>query len=102
MIALGKILKTILTTQSFDAYFVENSNLLLETDRFGRTILIYSCIFDRVNIVKWLIKHGADIDLADKLKRTALHWAVYKVRPFASLYSSSVLSQIHSYPYLRV
>lgn len=33
---------------------------------------------DQLNIIKWLIKQGAEVDVKDKIHRTPLHWAAHR------------------------
>jgi ankyrin repeat protein len=44
-------------------------------DRFQRTPLCWAAIRGKLNCVKALLFHGADLAIADKLGFTPLHWA---------------------------
>ena len=44
--------------------------------RDGRTLLIHSALYKRLEITKWLIEHGASIDEKDMQGLSALHCAV--------------------------
>ncbi|EAY09531.1 hypothetical protein TVAG_102810 [Trichomonas vaginalis G3] len=43
-----------------------------------KTVLHYSVENKNIEITKYLVLHGADINLQDKLGRTPLHYAVLK------------------------
>jgi len=45
------------------------------TDRMNRTELMYACVDQNVNLVKNLLKEGANVNLQDKSGWTALHFA---------------------------
>ncbi len=42
----------------------------------GRTLLIYACVYNRSTLAKMLIENGADINLNDSTRKSALHCAV--------------------------
>jgi serine/threonine-protein phosphatase 6 regulatory ankyrin repeat subunit A len=44
--------------------------------RDGRTLLIHSALYNRIEIAKWLLEKGAYIDEQDMLGLSALHCAV--------------------------
>ena len=44
--------------------------------RDGRTLLIHTALYNRLDIMKWLLKHGADIEAQCDMGLTALHCAV--------------------------
>lgn len=47
-----------------------------QTDRDGRTLLMNAACYGRVEIVKYLINHGANVNAKDNAGLTALHFAV--------------------------
>ena len=55
-----------------------------ESDRVGRTALMYSMQPEGDSVVQCLIKHGANLEARDmKFRSTALEWAAYKLIPNA-------------------
>lgn len=55
-----------------------NSELKDKEDQFGRTPLMYCVLADRVDCAEALLKAGADVNRADRSRRTALHLAAQK------------------------
>ena len=49
-----------------------------EVDHLSRTPLIYAVLGDRVECVALLLKHRANINIADIDERTPLHWSAYQ------------------------
>ena len=45
------------------------------TDGDGRTALIQTAAFNNIELLKWLVKNGADINFQDRIGYTALHFA---------------------------
>lgn len=45
------------------------------TDGDGRTALIHSAAYNNIELMRWLVKNGADINLKDRIGYTALHFA---------------------------
>ncbi|XP_064362845.1 inversin isoform X5 [Dromaius novaehollandiae] len=56
----------------------ENSELKDKEDQFGRTPLMYCVLADRLDCAEALLKAGADVNRADRSRRTALHLAAQK------------------------
>lgn len=59
--------------------FLGNSELKDKEDQFGRTPLMYCVLADRLDCAEALLKAGADVNRADRSRRTALHLAAQKV-----------------------
>lgn len=59
--------------------FLGNSELKDKEDQFGRTPLMYCVLADRLDCAETLLKAGADVNRADRSRRTALHLAAQKV-----------------------
>ncbi|XP_035175761.1 inversin isoform X3 [Oxyura jamaicensis] len=55
-----------------------NSELKDKEDQFGRTPLMYCVLADRLDCAEALLKAGADVNRADRSRRTALHLAAQK------------------------
>ncbi|XP_065523902.1 inversin isoform X3 [Lathamus discolor] len=55
-----------------------NSELKDKDDQFGRTPLMYCVLADRLDCAEALLKAGADVNRADRSRRTALHLAAQK------------------------
>ncbi|XP_065483759.1 inversin isoform X1 [Caloenas nicobarica] len=55
-----------------------NSELKDKEDQFGRTPLMYCVLADRLDCAETLLKAGADVNRADRSRRTALHLAAQK------------------------
>ncbi|KFQ34199.1 Inversin, partial [Merops nubicus] len=55
-----------------------NSDLKDKEDQFGRTPLMYCVLADRLDCAEALLKAGADVNRADRSRRTALHLAAQK------------------------
>ncbi|OXB57288.1 hypothetical protein ASZ78_000846 [Callipepla squamata] len=55
-----------------------NTELKDKEDQFGRTPLMYCVLADRVDCAEALLKAGADVNRADRSRRTALHLAAQK------------------------
>lgn len=55
---------------------IERFDNIDSVDRDGRTLLISSAFYNRVNILNYLIENGADICARDKMGISALHAAV--------------------------
>ncbi|NXY87047.1 INVS protein, partial [Alcedo cyanopectus] len=55
-----------------------NSELKDKEDQFGRTPLMYCVLADRLECAETLLKAGADVNRADRSRRTALHLAAQK------------------------
>ncbi|NXI58867.1 INVS protein, partial [Chloroceryle aenea] len=55
-----------------------NSELKDKEDQFGRTPLMYCVLADRLECAEALLKAGADVNRADRSRRTALHLAAQK------------------------
>lgn len=49
--------------------------LLDAVDNDGRTALLYACSWGHLEMVKWLLEKGAQINMRDKDGRIPLHWA---------------------------
>ena len=49
---------------------------LEKRDRDGRTLLINAAIYNRLDVVKYLVQKGADINTCDSIGNTPLHAAV--------------------------
>ena len=58
------IVKTILGQIGVDA-----------TDGEGRTAFIHTAAYNNIELMKWLVKNGADINFKDRIGYTALHFA---------------------------
>ncbi|MBQ2668050.1 MAG: ankyrin repeat domain-containing protein [Clostridia bacterium] len=54
---------------------IEALETLEETDKYGRTLLMYAVIEERNRIAEYLISHGAQINRQDKNGFSALHFA---------------------------
>jgi len=62
-----------------DNTIIESIKLIADINmkgRDGRTLLIHSALYKRLEITKWLIKNGAGIDDKDMQGLSALHCAV--------------------------
>ena len=55
-----------------------NSSNVDERDSDKRTALFHACIDNKIDVVKLLLKHEADVNLADYVKWTPLFYAVQK------------------------
>lgn len=55
---------------------IRKINNLDQPDRDGRTLLMNAACYGRVEIIKYLINHGASVNVKDKSGLTALHFAV--------------------------
>ncbi|XP_032860202.1 inversin isoform X1 [Tyto alba] len=55
-----------------------NSELKDKEDQFGRTPLMYCVLADRLDCAEALLKAGANVNRADRSRRTALHLAAQK------------------------
>uniref|UniRef100_A0A663LQ91 Inversin n=1 Tax=Athene cunicularia TaxID=194338 RepID=A0A663LQ91_ATHCN len=55
-----------------------NGELKDKEDQFGRTPLMYCVLADRLDCAEALLKAGADVNRADRSRRTALHLAAQK------------------------
>lgn len=55
----------------------ENKDLLKSLDQNGRTPLHMACFGAHLDVVKYLIDHGANINASTYAKLTPLHWAVH-------------------------
>ena len=56
-------------------YLISTGDSPDETDKDGRTGLIYAAMSNYADIVQTLISHAAKLDMRDKFGYTALHWA---------------------------
>ena len=48
--------------------------MLNSKDNYGRTALTYSVVSGKLNLAKWLVDQGADVNSVDNEGRSALHW----------------------------
>lgn len=69
--------------QSLDlTKIIERLTSLELRDRDGRTLLINASFYNRLDIVEWLIYHGAEVNASDKTGNTSLHAAVQEGNVF--------------------
>jgi len=54
-----------------------NKSTLNTPDKYGNTALMYAVVYDKYEICKLFIEKGANLDLQDSDKRTALMYAIY-------------------------
>jgi len=59
-------------------YLIASGNSPDDTDKEGRTGLMYAAMSNYADIAETLIEHAAKLDLRDNLGYTALHWAVQR------------------------
>ena len=56
-------------------YLADENTEINEMDAYGFTPLIEAAIIDKIDTAERLIAHDADVNHADMVGRTALHWA---------------------------
>jgi len=62
--------------ESFQQAIIEDPAMISERDPLGRTHLHDAASFGHLELVSFLLAHGAEIDAKAKSGKTPLHWAV--------------------------
>ena len=59
-------------------YFIEKKRVNINVKDDGYTLLHWAAMDDKIEVVKYLISVGADVNVKDNKYATPLHWAVHK------------------------
>ncbi|XP_014785739.1 ankycorbin [Octopus bimaculoides] len=64
-------------TQYIQEYIKQNPRKINKTNSWGLTYLMVACRLGNTDLINFLIKSGADLDMRDRDGKTASHYALF-------------------------